>query len=558
MKRAVSAVLTVVLLLTMLPISATGAGTTEFSAELSIVNSEGFIPVGDDVSMGLFITPKTGDKQYNAYYFTLTYDNVRLAFVSAVFTGSDDKETPVVAEANGGLLTIAGYGEDRTNGGIKLTFTVLAPGDSSVTLKEAFIDRRSNAQKDANPAEIVAERSTAVIHGGGCQVTLPASENISGAAFAAIGRDYTFTAAPAGYAYHFSATMNGVPAAVVDNKDGTYTVRNVTGELEIILDADDPYAPRVFSAEVTGSGRSEVYNAGNEATYGQDYTFRLVPAAGYQYVVSATVGGQPVSCTGKDGLYTIGGADILGDIVITVTKVTGTDTTKIVFVGSGAEDVAQQGGVQTAVNGSDFTFSIAKKEGYVYTVSAAKDGTAIPVTESADGSYTIAGEKITGGIITVTVTRTVPTTVSVTAVEFLKRDGESLVLLQAVPRAQLAEYEGLYYDKTSMLWSDKYNAYVWLVMTSDSMSEAAEEAKARITIGTKAHTLVTHSGDVNGTGVVDINDAQLLYDLYQAKSAVADISSVEAMQPLLNGDVNHNGMLDTGDARAVVFLIAKR
>ena len=67
-----------------------------------------------------------------------------------------------------------------------------------------------------------------------------------------------------------------------------------------------------------------------------------------------------------------------------------------------------------------------------------------------------------------------------------------------------------------------------------------------------------HSGDVNGTGVVDINDAQLLYDLYQAKSDVADISSVEAMQPLLNGDVNHNGMLDTGDARAVVFLIAKR
>lgn len=555
MKRAVSAVLAVVLLLTTLPISAIGAETTVFSAELSIVNGDGFIPVGGDVSVGLFITSKTGDTRYNAYYFTLTYDNAKLAFVSAAFNGSDDRETPVVAEANGGRLTIAGYGEDRTNGGIKLKFTVLAPGDSSVTLKEAFIDRRSNAQKNASPAEIVAERSTAVIHGGGCQVTLPEGENISGAAFAAIGRDYTFTAAPAGYAYRFSATMNGVEAAVVDNKDGTYTVRNVTGELKIILDAG---APRVFSAEVTGSGGSEVYNAGDEATYGRDYTFRLVPAAGYQYVVSATVGGQPVSCEGKDGLYTIGGADILGDIVITVTKVTGTDTTKIVFVGSGAEDVSQQGGVQTAVNDRDFTFSIAKKEGYVYTVSAAKDGTAIPVTESADGSYTIAGEKITGGIITVTVTRTVPSTVSVTAVEFLKRDGESLVLLQAVPRAQLAEDKGLYYGKTPMLWSDKYNAYVWLVMTSGSMSEAAEEAKAKITIGTKAHTSVTHSGDVNGTGVVDINDAQLLYDLYQAKSDVADISSVEAMQPLLNGDVNHNGMLDTGDARAVVFLIAKR
>ncbi len=555
MKRAVSAVLAVVLLLTTLPISAIGAETTVFSAELSIVNGDGFIPVGGDVSVGLFITSKTDDTQYNAYYFTLTYDNAKLAFVSAAFNGSGNSETPVVAEANGGRLTIAGYGEDRTNGGIKLTFTVLAPGDLSVTLKEAFIDRRSNAKKNASPAEIVAERSTAVIHGGGCQVTLPEGENISGAAFAAIGRDYTFTAAPAGYAYRFSATMHGEAAAVVDNKDGTYTVRNVTGELKIILDAG---APRVFSAEVTGSGRSEVYNAGNEATYGQDYTFRLVPAAGYQYVVSATVGGQPVSCVEKNGLYTIGGADILGDIVITVTKVTGTDTTKIVFVGSGAEDVAQQGGVQTAVNGSDFTFSIAKKEGYVYTVSAAKDGTAIPVTESADGSYTIAGEKITGGIITVTVTRTVPSTVSVTAVEFLKRDGESLVLLQAVPRAQLAEDKGLYYGKTPMLWSDKYNAYVWLVMTSGSMSEAAEEAKAKITIGTKAHTSVTHSGDVNGTGVVDINDAQLLYDLYQAKSDVADISSVEAMQPLLNGDVNHNGMLDTGDARAVVFLIAKR
>ena len=115
------------------------------------------------------------------------------------------------------------------------------------------------------------------------------------------------------------------------------------------------------------------------------------------------------------------------------------------------------------------------------------------------------------------------------------------------------ERKGLFYGSGHMLWSDQYNAYVWLVKTGDSVDKVLTEAKANISIGSAGNTLVNHGGDVNSSGKVDINDAQLIYELYMNKKD-ADISQ-SGMQALLNGDVNCNGKLDTGDARAVVFRI---
>lgn len=554
MKRAASIVLAVLLLLLAVPMPAAGENAPLYKVQLGAPPSAA---VGESVQVFLYIEPiNTSDNSgFNSYYFALDYDNDRLEFSGAVF-GKDIK-APIIAEASNGKLIVAGYGETLSYGYMKLAFTLISDGDATVTLTRANIDRSDNAQNDARTATI--SNSSVTVHAGGYPVTLPEKDggisDVSGPAFAAAGGNYTFTALPAGMAFEFTATVDDVeaPLTVVDNEDGTYTVFGVTGDLKIKLDGA---VARTYSATVQGNGASDVWNATDKATYGVDYKFLITPATGYHYAVSVTVGGQTVAPEVDDNSYTIPGTAIEGDIVITVTKAIQADTTQIMFVGNGTDDLENRGGVYTAVNGQEFTFKLNKQPGYEYTVTAKKGDEDITMTDDGNGTYTIAGENINGGIITVTVTRSAPPAVDVTAQEFLTcRDG-TIFLLRATAREDLGESRDLMYGDKHMLWSSEYKAYVWLVkVATDTANEVVEEAKTNISISNKAkHTTVLHTGNVNSSKQVDINDAQLIYDLCM-KNTPIDITQNGNMQALLNGDVNCNGKLDTGDARAVVFRI---
>lgn len=554
MKRAASIVLAVLLLLLAVPMPAAGENAPLYKVQLDAPPSAA---VGESVQVFLYIEPiNTSDNSgFNSYYFALDYDNDRLEFSGAVF-GKDIK-APIIAEASNGKLIVAGYGETLSYGYMKLAFTLISDGDATVTLTRANIDRSDNAQNDARTATI--SNSSVTVHAGGYPVTLPEKDggisDVSGPAFAAAGGNYTFTALPAGMAFEFTATVDDVeaPLTVIDNKDGTYTVFGVTGDLKIKLDGA---VARTYSATVQGNGASDVWNATDKATYGVDYKFLITPATGYHYAVSVTVGGQTVAPEVDDNSYTIPGTAIEGDIVITVTKAIQADTTQIMFVGNGTDDLENRGGVYTAVNGQEFTFKLNKQPGYEYTVTAKKGDEDITMTDDGNGTYTIAGENINGGIITVTVTRSAPPAVDVTAQEFLTcRDG-TIFLLRATAREDLGESRDLMYGDKHMLWSSEYKAYVWLVkVATDTANEVVEGAKTNISISNKAkHTTVLHTGNVNSSKQVDINDAQLIYDLYM-KNTPIDITQNGNMQALLNGDVNCNGKLDTGDARAVVFRI---
>lgn len=560
MKRAASVVLAVLLLLLAVPIPAAGENAPLFNVLLDTNAKAATVNSIVDVFLMFSRADNNGNDNFNSYYFALTYDNDRLEFNNAVFGASNNfpESTPVVTEAANGKLIIAGYGEPLGNTHMKLSFTLISDGDATVTLTRANIDRSDNAQNDARTATIESGKGSVTVHAGGYPVTLPEKDggitDVSGPDFAADGGNYTFTALPAGMKFTFITMVNDVEAelTVIDNEDGTYTVVGVTGKLEIKLASA---VARTYSATVQGNGASDVWNATDEAIYGEDYTFRIVPATGYHYAVSVTVGGQTVAPEVNDNSYTIPGKSIEGDIVITVTKAIQADTTQIMFVGNGTDDLENHGGVYTAVNGQNFTFKLDKQTGYEYTVTAEKNGASIPVTGDDSGTYTIAGENINGGIITVTVIRTAPPAVDVTAQEFLTcSNGSTIFLLRATARESLAPSKDLLYGSEHMLWSEQYSAYVWLVKTGDSVDKVLADAKANISIGSAGHTSVNHDGDVNHSGKVDINDAQLIYDLYM-KNTTIDITQNDNMQALLNGDVNCNGKLDTGDARAVVFRI---
>lgn len=555
MKRAASVVLAVLLLLLAVPIPAAGETAPLFNVQLAAFPESGAVGANVDICLYIKLAAGNSKQDFNSYYFALDYDNDRLEFSGAVF--GKDVKAPIIAEASNGKLIVAGYGETLSYGYMKLSFTLISDGDATVTLTRANIDRSDNAQHDARTATIESGKGSVTVHAGGYPVTLPEKAggitDVSGPAFAAAGGNYTFTALPAGMAFTFAATADGIeePLTVIDNEDGTYTVVGVTGDLEIKLASA---VARTYSATVQGNGVDDVRNNAAKATYGEDYSFLITPTTGYHYAVSVTMGGKTVAPKVDGNSYTIPGTSIEGDIVITVTKAIQSNTTQIMFVGNGTDDLENKGGVYTAVNGQDFTFKLKKKTGYEYTVTAKKGDEDITMTDDGNGTYTIAGTNINGGIITVTVTRTAPPAVDVTAQEFLTCSGSTIFLLRATAREPLDNSKGLFYGSEHMLWSDQYNAYVWLVKTGDSVDKVLTDAKANISIGSAGNTLVDHGGDVNHSKQVDINDAQLIYDLYM-KNTPIDITQNGNMQALLNGDVNCNGKLDTGDARAVVFRI---
>ena len=118
------------------------------------------------------------------------------------------------------------------------------------------------------------------------------------------------------YDHIITAEIDGQPADVIDNGDGSYTVKNVNGSLTV----KDEKTPKTFP--VTLSGDTDDLTAPEEAAYGTDYEFIIKPAEGFEYKVKATVNGQDVPVNGpdKDGNYRVYGEKITGPLSIEVTK----------------------------------------------------------------------------------------------------------------------------------------------------------------------------------------------------------------------------------------------
>ena len=485
------------------------------------------INVGEDTTVALNVTHKDGNA-YNAYYFEVSYDKDVLTYKSA------DVQDVVVDEA-AGTLKIAGYGAEKASGtaAATLTFTGKAVGAGKVTITKANVDAKANANaQDAPAANIDETTATATITVGGYSVTLP--EGFSGAASAAAGTDYTFKANGDDYGcYDVTATMGGAETTVTNNGDGSFTISNVTGNIAVKA------TPKTYAVTVTGTGAVDVSENAATASYKTDYTFKLTKADGYNYTVTVTAGGNTVTATATtEGVYTISGADIKGELIITVEKAAIVIPTTTITITGDTDDV-QGGLILTAKNGEDTTFKINKKDGYTYTVKAGDT----ELTVGADGTVTIPGSLLTGAPLTVTVTKTAVNPYSVEVYEYVKLDGQSIWLVVAKSDSVLA------YGADTMFSSEKYGGYCWLVISDKAQDAVKAEAIAAVKAGEGTVLTVDYTGDVNATGKVDVNDAQLVYNIYNAEYASFDALS---RAKFLAADVNGDHTVTVLDAAAVV------
>ena len=552
MKRWFSGLLAAVMVLLLLPASASGEDPEYYVSLGGTASAE----VNKPVSVALFMHQEPGDLTYNTFFFQFSYDAEKLDFANAAIGNSS--ETPAIINDNSdaGLLTIGGYGEVRSDSSIMLNFTAKAAGEATVKLVKAQMDVRANTAKDAQTASVPAGQSdTVTILCGGFPVVLP--KCATGDAYVTANGDYTFTADP-GKDYGFSATVNNEKVDIFNNGDGIYTIKNVTGEL--VISANSTPTVKTYEVTVEGDGSGDV-NAPTSAKHGLDYTFTVTQAANYDYAVAVTVNGLPVTCTVSNSgsnayTYTIPAAAVTGPVVITVKKTLPSGTTMITFNGNGASDEWQKGVSQVISNGSDFDFYTNQHDGFDYSISAAGQSGIIPVSETGKTGeigvkYTISGQYITGGIITITINKAQHFDWNVIVSPYVNTDGSTIWLITASPNPKPEETKSLYYGGKSMFWSEKYKSYAWLLLSSKSQDTVKADAEAAITIKENAVTSIEYSGDVNGTGHIDINDAQYIYDLYNAKHSALD------MEKFLRCDVNGNREVSVDDVQAVVSLLLR-
>ena len=511
------------------------------------MGSDVTVASGQIVEIPVYIGSNNGETTYNAYDIRVTYDNTVLKpNMESV------SEEGYRAFVSSGAINITRYGEPANLGeALRLSFTAVGQGSTEVKIDltnlktnlYAYVDNSTHAfNQDAAVAIVLNDKTTVTV--SGYTVDLPddfTRTDAEGSVIAA-GGTLTFVPKDPNYDYTVTVTVGGGEATTVSpDENGIYTVPNVNGNVFVSSTKTAKSFNVTLGADTTGAAT---------ATYMKDYTFTRTPEDGYTYNMAVTIGGNGYtgfkSVSNEDGTttYTIPGADITGDIIINSNKqVKQPETFTVTFDGTGAGEANGESSVKENTN---YTFTVAKQENFEYTITATMGGKDVTVTEGANNTYTIAN--VTGNLV-ITIEKKSTLTMEVTVSKYVEMDNKTVFLVTVTGTPE--EGKAFAYGDNVMYKTTAYgqNVYSWLVIVDKNETFDQATAEAKITQASATAEEVKQSYDVNETGVVDINDAQLTYDIYSGK--YTDFEKV-SVRKFLRADVNLDKAVNSTDAVAVV------
>lgn len=511
------------------------------------MGSDVTVASGQIVEIPVYIGSNNGETTYNAYDIRVTYDNTVLKpNMESV------SEEGYRAFVSSGAINITRYGEPANLGeALRLSFTAVGQGSTEVKIDltnlktnlYAYVDNSTHAfNQDAAVAIVLNDKTTVTV--SGYTVDLPDDfkrTDAEGSVIAA-GGNLTFVPKDPNYNYTVTVTVgDGEATTVSPDEDGIYTVPNVNGNV-FVSSAKTPKTFTVVQGDDTTGAAT--------ATYQTDYTFNLTPAGGYVYKMAVTIGDKAYTgFTAKvndDGTttYTIPGADVTGDIIINSNKqVKQPETYQVRFVGNGAGEATGESTVQEK---TDYTFTVDKKANFEYTITATMGGKDVTVTEGENNTYTISN--VTGDLV-ITIEKKSTLTMEVAVSEYVQMDNKTVFLVTVTGTPE--EGKAFAYGEDVMYKTTAYgdNVYSWLVIVDKNEAFDQATAEAKITQASATAEEVTQSYDVNETGLVDINDAQLTYDIYSGK--YTDFEKV-SVRKFLRADVTKDKVVNSTDAVAVV------
>ena len=494
---------------------------------------------GQIVEIPVTIGNNDGKNAYNAYDMTFSFDPTILTLNMEATSIEGYRVIP-----GSGTVRIVRYGKAAELGdALTLNFTAAGQGQSAVKVTAAYVDTNTNAIELDAPAAIVLNGTTTITVNG-YTVTLPDDFTRTDATGSVIeaGGNLTFVPKDPNYDYTVTVTVGGGETTTVSpDENGIYTVANVNGNVEVT----STKTPKTFTVtqgnDTTGAAT---------ATYQTDYTFKLTPVDGYVYKMAVTIGGKAytgfTAQVNDDGTttYTIPGADITGEIVINSNKqVKLPETYKVTFAGTGAGDATGESTVQEKAN---YTFTVAKQKNFEYTITATMGGKDVTVTEGENNTYTISN---VSGDLVITIEKKSTLTMEVAVSEYVQMDNKTVFLVTVTGTPE--EGKAFAYGDNVMYKTTAYgeNVYSWLVIVDKNEVFTVATAEANINQASATAEEVKQSYDVNETGVVDINDAQLTYDIYSGK--YTDFEKV-SVRKFLRADVNLDKAVNSTDAVAVV------
>lgn len=556
---------------TVTPASAEAEG---YSMEVKAKNPN--VVVGEKAQVSLKIT-NSAVATYNAYQVEVTYDSESLKYETTNLSG----DTVSVDSGTAGTLKITGYGADKTCGrdNIDLTFTTKNVGEFKVTVDSAKVDAKANAAVKNAPVATMTT-SAATIKVGGYTVKLP--DGFTGPTTVNPGDTYTFKANDSNKKYDFTgSTMNGTDIAdkITDNSDGTYTIAKVNGELVIKATEKVSKVKINLSGDAKDKVISKSWGDAAEVDAGRALWFMAMPGSGKELVV--TVNGDVINGINMQGRmrYNIPADMVKGTELNIVVNYKAENKITIIEKGDAWGDVPDETGRATWPKGGGVidkpsagsTYSLRFKLNYTKAPDdyiATINGKEMQIKMYRKGKNVSYGFDFdpaavaVDGVITIDFSykKTEPT-YTVDVREYLNLSGQTMYLVTAY--GDVAESKVLAYDGNQMYWSEKYNeskgAYAWLIIPdkTKSLDELKTEAAAAIKAVDGAKISIDYSGDVNLTNAVDINDAQFVWNMYNAEYKDDTTFETVNRQKYLTADVNGNGVLDTTDAAAVVNIIKK-
>ena len=518
------------------------------------------------------VTVASGEKGitgFNAYDMTFTYDPAALTLNT-----TSDSAANLTVEDNNGTVRVRRYGDAVPLGeALALQFTAKATATSTVKLTNAKFDLDANSINfDALDAAI--SDADTVVNANNFTVTLPDAFTSDETRLVPNGGSFTFKPVDSHYTYTFTVKMGDtVTEGLTFGANDTYTIENISGNVEITCTGKTPKQYDV-TYRIDEDVEQDVTKGPETVTYLNDYSFVVTPRAGYSYrVIYEVDNGDPfvhtviaVPTANDDGTltYTIPGKEIVGGVKIWISANTESGI-PVVFTGNGAEDAAS-GNASSMGKNMPYYFTLNQRESCDYTVTAYYQPLSTPtaskrpatVRSLGNGKYVVEAVNYNDDLyvyarswnLVVKVEKVSHSAEEVTVSKYLELNDKTMMLVtvKGTPEGGSA----FTYDGNTMYKVEGYGTdrYAWLVIVDKGRTLTQEEAAAKVAISAADNVVtITPSFDVNRTGKVDVNDAQLVYDMYNG--TYSDFTKV-SVEKFLRADVNATKVVDHTDAVAIV------
>lgn len=562
------------------------------SYSLSIQGSETAKPTatGYTVSMGadqqlvsgqrvrIPVTVASSEKNitgFNAYDMTFTYDPAALTLNTKTGDAAN-----LTVEDNDGTVRVRRYGDAVPLGeALALEFTAKATATSTVTLTSAKFDLDANSINFNAPDAAISDADT-VVNANNFTVTLPDAFTSDETRLVPKGGSFTFKPVDSHYTYTFTVKMGDtVTEGLTFGANDTYTIENISGNVEVTYTGK---APKQYDVEYVFGGKDpllekDVTKGPEKATYLQDYSVIVTPRAGLSYWIhyeirypngtrSDQVSLTPVANADGTITYTIPGSKIDGTVYFIISTRTNDEYPgyAVLVTGNGAEDQAP--GNETSVpRDMPYYLQLNERENCTYTVTAYYQPlgsiTAVnmpaKVRSLGNGKYVVdpipynkLSQYAYSWRLVVNVEKVSQNAEEVSVSRYLELNDKTMMLItvKGTPEGGKAfTYDGNTMYKVNAYGTDQY---AWLVIVDKGQTLTQEEAAAKVAISAADNVVtITPSFDVNRTGKVDVNDAQLVYDMYNG--TYSDFTKV-SVEKFLRADVNATKVVDHTDAVAIV------